>query len=99
MVAALLAQPETRRPIGKFGEDCLSEASSAAAQLVKRWREPFGFYQRDVAGTKWFGVLLPKQKDLVCRGETLQIYLHSNHRLIITIYLIGEFHESSCEWH
>jgi len=27
---------------------------------------------KDHDGRKWFWVLLPKQKDLVCRGETLQ---------------------------
>ncbi len=30
---------------------------------------------RAAHGRKWFWVLLPKQKDLVCRGETLHLII------------------------
>ena len=63
-----LGVAEPNRRIRKKGEHCLSVASCAApefcgsAQGTRRARH----------GRKWFWVLLPKQKDLVGGGETLQ---------------------------
>ena len=50
------------------GEDCLSEASSAAHDNRDRGKGT----RRAAPGRQWFWVLLPKQKDLVGGGETPQ---------------------------
>ena len=47
------------------GEDCLSEASSAAQATGTGAKAPPGA----TPGRQWFWVLLPKQKDLVVRGR------------------------------
>ena len=47
------------------GEHCLSVASCAAAGFC----EPDNAFWGQ-AGRQWFWVLLPKQKNLVCWGET-----------------------------
>ena len=63
MAPAGVAAPQSRNLCG--GEDCLSEASSAA--LTRRdWGKGT---RRATPGRQWFWVLLPKQKDLVVRGR------------------------------
>ena len=58
-----VAAPQSRNQLG--GEDCLSEASSAAHAIGTGAKAPL----RATPGRPWFWVLLPKQKDLAVRGR------------------------------
>ncbi len=58
-----VAAPQSRNQLG--GEDCLSEASSAALTFRDRGKGT----RRAAPGRQWFWVLLPKQKDFAVRGR------------------------------
>ena len=62
----LRARQAPRSRIRGGGEDCLSEASSAALTF-RDWGKGT---RRAAPGRPWFWILLPKQKDLAVRGRT-----------------------------
>ena len=65
MVSRPLDVAEPEQQIRVKGEDCLSEASSAAPEFVVSAQGT----RRATYGAKWFWLLLPKQKEFVVWGR------------------------------